>query len=172
MHHTIKTALAAASALAFAVPVAASTNAPQTEDIFVTPAKDKASNKMDSWRQSATRDLNRNLERAERFRSAGRAEGIVQMRFTLDKKGAPVNMYTQSNSAGSSAEKVAKRALRRMRSFDDAPVADAKGRTFQANIIFATSVRQKEQLAAKLGHMESSRLASSGGAGAVIVLGS
>jgi len=167
MHYIVRTSLAAASAFALTVPFAASAKAPTGEDILVNSPKE-----MEGWRQTATRDLNRKLELADRFRKTARPQGIVQVRFALDQNGKPVKMWTHSNTAGRSAERAAKWALRRMRSLDDAPVSDAKGRTFQANIIFARSLRQKEQLAAKLDRMERSRLATRGGTDAVVILGS
>ncbi|WP_432201352.1 hypothetical protein ACRAQ7_03905 [Erythrobacter sp. W53] len=171
MHYIVKTSLAAASAFALTATFAASAKAPSGEDILVNSPKGMAK-QMESWRQNATRDLNRKLELADRFRKTARPQGIVQVRFELDQDGRAVNMWTQSNTAGTSGEKAAKWAIRRMRSLDDAPGAGTNGRTFQANIIFATSLRQKEQLAAKLGKMERSRLAAGGAADAVVILGS
>lgn len=151
-----------ALALTFSTPVAAGTS----QDILVTsPAE------MKSWQQTATRDLNRKLALGDKYGKGRSAEGIVQVRFTLDANGAPTNLQTYANTAGPVGERAAKWAVRRMRSLDNAPIANVEGRMFQANVIFAKGMLQKEELIAQLAKSERMRLAALGGADPVIQLG-
>ena len=155
----------AAAALAVTLPLAAPAAA--GKDILVT-----SPTAMAQWQADVTRDLDHKLLLAERYTRGRPTSGIVQIRFTLDEDGKPTNLETVYDSAGTAARRSASWAVRRLRDLDQAPVMNASGVRFQANIIFAENREQKTVLAAQLDRMERVRLASAGSERAVVALGS
>lgn len=145
--------LTAALALALALPLAAPASA--GDDILVT-----STSAMQAWQKEVTRDLDQRLLIGE-ARTTGRAQsGIVQLRFALDANGRPANIETHFNSSGTTGERVAKWAVRRLSDLDEAPVRNAAGVRYQANIIFADSEEERVQFAGDLRDMERTRLAA------------
>uniref|UniRef100_UPI00311D8BEA hypothetical protein n=1 Tax=Erythrobacter sp. TaxID=1042 RepID=UPI00311D8BEA len=61
--------------------------------------------------------------------------------------------------------------VRWLGNLDDAPIANAKGQTFKANIIFAQDFREHGSLEAKLAKMENARLARNDGDSKVVSFG-
>lgn len=162
-----KVLLVPAAALALGFSFAIPASAGEQEDILVT-----SSAAMEEWTAGVTRDLDRKLLHAERFRERAVSSGIVQLRFTLDQDGSPTAVKTYYSSANTGAVRTAHSAVKRLRDLDQAPVANASGATFQANIIFADNEEEKARFAKKLEKMERTRLASAGQSTMVITLGS
>ena len=164
MKTLIKTAFASALALG-AVTATAPAIAGDNDIIVQSQAA------MEEWSQGVTRSLNRQLVAAERFSSTTPKPGIVQIRFTLDDNGNAENFKLYRSSGHNGTDNVAKRAVRKLRKLDEAPVSDVANRTFQANVIFAADRTEHRKLAAKLDKMERSRLARGGPEAEVVTLG-
>ncbi|MEE1876603.1 energy transducer TonB [Altererythrobacter litoralis] len=160
MQTLIKTSLAAALSLAAISPALAD------EQIVVHSQAE-----MDQWQADVTRNLDRRLEAAQHDTNVTPKSGIVQLRFTLDENGRAENFQTLTSSGDRSTDMVATRAVRRLGNLDDAPVANAEGQTYQANIIFADNMREHDRLQAKLAKMESAHLARSESEGKVVSFG-
>ncbi|HSM53733.1 MAG TPA: energy transducer TonB [Erythrobacter sp.] len=160
MQTLIKTSLAAALSLAAISPALAD------EQIVVHSQAE-----MEQWKADVTRNLDRRLELAQRQMNATPRSGIVQLRFTLDENGRAENFQTLTSSGDRSTDMVATRAVRRVDNLDEAPIANADGQTFQANIIFANDFGEHDKLKAKLAKMESARLARNESEGKVVSFG-
>lgn len=160
MQTLIKTSLAAALSLAAISPALAD------EQIVV-----QSQAEMDQWQADVTRNLDRRLEVVQEQANVTPKSGIVQLRFTLDANGRAENIQTLTSSGDRSTDMVAKRAVRWLGNLDDAPIANAEGQTFQANIIFAQDFREYGSLEAKLAKMENARLARNDGDSKVVSFG-
>lgn len=163
------TKLAFAPALAFAVltPFAAANAGEKSDDIVVT-----SSAEMQAWQADATQSLNRALQRSPVERTATPGPGIVQVTFSLGADGRPENVELYNSTADWSAERSAMFAVRRLGDISDVPVSDPAGARFIANIIFADSVAEHDDLARELTASEAARLASGSPASDFIALGS
>ena len=163
----MKTPIFAPIALALTATAVAPASANTAQaDIIVSP-----SGAMQQWRADIGRDLGRNLMLAERWAKYNPDSGIVQVRFTLDADGRPSGMTTYRSSSSVATDRAARWAVRRLSSFDDAPVGFARGQVFQANIIFAESPGEFDRFEQKLAYLERARLAGGAGERGVIALG-
>ncbi|WP_284124181.1 energy transducer TonB family protein [Parerythrobacter aestuarii] len=151
MKSLIHTAVALALGATTLTPAFANT---AQEDIIVSPSR-----AMQAWRADVSRDLSRNLDLADRWGQYNSDSGIVQVRFTLDENGRPVDLETYRSSGSVSADRAAMWAVRRLSGLDEGPARIGKGTTFQANIIFAETRAEQEQLSEKLAWIERNRLA-------------
>ena len=152
---------AAASAALLATPVTAG----QDDGIVVTsPAA------MTDWKADMNAQLDRQLIRSDGFRDRGPMTAAVQIRFTLDAQGKPANLETVHHSGARRAAFASRVAVRNLRGFDKAPVSNARGATYQANLIFARNDRERAKLQAELNDLDRARLAAGDG-GDVIMLG-
>jgi TonB family protein len=161
MQTLIKTSLAAALGLAAITPAAA-------DD---TPILVESAAAMDEWRTDVSRSLDRRLRNIDQLDPARPRSGIVQLRFTLDEDGRAENLEVVRSSTNYRAEKIATRAVRGLTKLDQAPVADVGSRTFQANVIFARTFEELDELKAKLAKLETARLALADEEEDVILLG-
>lgn len=150
----IAPALALAATLPFAAPALAGA---EHEDIVVTSRAE-----MQEWQADATRTLNRALERHPRQRNLNPSAGIVQLTFEMGDDGKPANIQTISSSTNWVSVRVARYAVNRLGDLSDVPVTNADDARFLANIIFANSPAERDELASELGRSESARIASSG----------
>ncbi|NNC58896.1 MAG: hypothetical protein HKO05_02755 [Erythrobacter sp.] len=167
MNTLVSKALVATAAVALSVTALSPAIAQSADEILVTP-----SGAMQNWRADVSRDLSRQLDQAESFAKYNPQPGIVQVRFTLDDNGRPVGMGTYRTSGSISSDRAARWAVRRLTNLDDVPVRVKPGTTFQANVIFAETPAQRDQLAKKLAWIESKRLANASAEAGVIALGS
>lgn len=152
---------AAASAAVLAVPASAG----QDDGIVVT-----SPGAMAEWKADMNDQLDRRLIRSDGFRGQGPMTALVQIRFTLDEEGKPANLETIHHSGARRAAFASRLAVRNLRGFEEAPVSDAMGATYQANLIFARNEREKAKLQAELAGIERARLAAGDGEN-VIMLG-
>ena len=167
MHIPMKFALAMPLALAAAVSLTAPAHAGGAfDDIVVTSPE-----KLKAWQDDTNRVLNRALEREPRRRNLHPSSGIVQMTFELGDDGKPDNIELQSNTANRAAARTARHALRWLGDISDVPVTNAENARFIANIIFARSVEQHQELQAELEKSERARLASGDETSEYIALG-
>ena len=164
----MKTLIHAAAAVALAATALTPAIAEDAQDeIIVSPSK-----ALENWRSDVSRDLSRHLDLADRWGKFNPDAGIVQVRFTLDENGRPTAMETYRSSGSVSTDRAAMWAVARLNHLDDAPVRVTSGTTFQANIIFAESPAQHDELASKLAWIERKRLAANTAEADVIALGS
>lgn len=157
------TALAAACALPLAAPASAGE---KSEDIVVSPAA------MEEWQADTTQHLNRGLvfnPTSAKFRPEN---GIVQVSFTLGADGKADNIELYDSSSNRVAERIAMRAVRKLRNLDEVPVSNPQDAKFLANLIFADNVKIKSKLKAKLAAKERARIARADASGEYISLGS
>ena len=142
---------AAASAAMLAVPVAAETK----DGIVVTQ-----SSRMTAWKADMKQQLDRQLIRSDGFRDRAPMTAVVQIRFTLDADGKPTNLKTIHHTGARRADNASRYAVRNLRGFDKAPLADPRGVTYQANLIFARNDAEGDKLRAQLAEVERQRLAA------------
>lgn len=167
MNTYTRLAMAPALALAVTIPLASPALAGvEHEDIVVTSRAE-----MKDWQANTTRTLNRALERIPRQRSENPSSGIVQLTFEMGDDGKPANIELLSNGANWTAVRTARRAVLRLGDISDVPVTNAQDARFLANIVFATSVEQKDELMAELERSERARLASGTAESEYIALG-
>ena len=126
---------------------------------------------MAAWQSDVTRSLNNQLlsERSTPRRAI--ESGIVQLRFTIDENGDAQNFELLSGTGDRATDRAAQRAVSRVSHLEDAPVRDIQSRTFQANIIFAKSPEEQDELMAKLAKSERVRLARAAEEREVIMFG-
>ena len=161
MQTFIKTTLAAALSIAAISPALA-----DEQQIVV-----QSTAAFEEWQADVTRSLDRRLANADRQTRTNPVSGIVQLRFTLDGYGVPHDFDVVTSSGDRSTDLVAKRAVRGLNQLSEAPVLDASGQTFQANIVFASNADEREMLTKKLAKMEQARLARSSSETSVISFG-
>ncbi len=164
MHTLIKTTFAAGAAMATLVLTAPAIA--QDEQIVVESAA-----AMEAWTDVTERSLNRKLIGSERAMRVKPKSGIVQLRFTLDEEGRADNFKVYSSSGNNRTDKVAKRAVQSLSNLAEVPVRNARAQTFQANIIFANSEREHEELATILAKREAKRIAMGGSETTVVAFG-
>ncbi|MEM7779490.1 MAG: hypothetical protein AAF697_03750 [Pseudomonadota bacterium] len=141
-----KTAFAPAIALAAMVPLAGAAQAGEADEQIVVTSQAA----MEQWQANATRTLNSSLARPANARSASTGAGIVQVRFDMGVDGRPANIEIAHSSANRVAEHNARRAVRRLGDISDVPVTNADNAQFLANIIFAKTPEQRDELAIEL----------------------
>ncbi|WP_209348844.1 energy transducer TonB [Pontixanthobacter sp. CEM42] len=166
MSTLMKTGLALGLAASL-TPIAANAGATPSQDIVV-----RSQSAMEQWASDTTRDLNRQLNIGAKHKNLGSAQGIVQVRFETDASGKPVNLEVYRSSGNPTADRTATWAVRRLDGLNDAPVNNAAGARFQANIIFANTRADKQRFVAELATSERVRLARSVAESEVISLGS
>ena len=160
-----KTAAIPAIALAAMVPFAGIAHADEAAgDIIVTSQAEMA-----AWQKGAMVSLNRSLAHSSDVRSAAISDGIVQIAFEMGADGEPTNLEVVSSDANWVAERVAKRAVRRLGDISDVPVANAKDARFLANIVFADNVKEHAELMSEVKKSMGKALAS--GESGYIVIG-
>lgn len=159
MNTYTKIALAPALAFAAALPLTSPALAGGGhEDIVVTSRAD-----FQQWRADATRTLNQALKQnpAERRASSSASSGIVQVTFEMGADGKPANIELYSSTANWAAESSARYAVKRLGDLSDVPVSNPQGARFLANIIFADTIEERDDLARDLARSEAGRLVSS-----------
>lgn len=167
MNTYVKIAFAPALALAAAVPLASPALAGENhEDIVVTSRAD-----MQAWQADATRTLNRALENNPRERNASPSSGIVQLTFEMGADGKPANIELYSRTTNWTSVRAARHAVRRLGDISDVPVSNAGNARFMANLIFANSAQQRDELAAELARSQSARFAAGDEEAGYILLG-
>ena len=160
-----KTAAIPAIALAAMVPFAGIAHADEAAgDIIVTSQAEMA-----AWQKGATVSLNRSLAHSSDVRSAAISDGIVQIAFEMGADGEPTNLEVIASDANWVAERVAKRAVRRLGDISDVPVANAKDARFLANIVFADDAEEHAELMSEVKKSMAKTLAS--GESGYIVIG-
>lgn len=167
MNTYVKIAFAPALALSLGLPLASPALAGvEHQDIIVTSRAD-----MQAWQADATRTLNRALENNPRERNASPSSGIVQLTFEMGADGKPTNIELYSRTTNWTSVRAARHAVRRLGDISDVPVSNAQGARFIANLIFANSTQQRNELAAELARSESARFAAGGEESEYISLG-
>ena len=154
-------------ALGLALPLATSPAlAGQDTQIEVTSERD-----MKQWKKTVSRQLDRALAPRPGNRALQPQSGIVQIAFEVDAQGKPENLKLKTNSANKSAARLAMQAVKRINNMDEAPLSDVSEARFLANIIFADTYAEREELSRTLEKSERARLASGNAEDEVIVLG-
>ena len=146
---------------ALAIPASAGDD----PDIVVT-----SPDKMGEWKAAMNAKLDRHLIRADGVRGERPMTAIVQVRFSLDEDGKPTDVTTLHHSGARRAERAATIAVSNLRGFEDAPLTNVGDATFQANIVFAPNIAERDRLRAEMARLDRARFAASG-ARNVIVLG-
>lgn len=150
MYKVIALALAtAASAAMLAQPVF-------SQNIVVTPDVQHQ-----EFVEKVSRDLDRQLRVAARSEDAPNGEGISIVRFTRASDGDAENVKLYRASGKRGFDRIAMRAVTRLRSLDSTPAGIEQDQVYQANIIFAEDIRDVDQLKQQLAAEESARMASS-----------
>ncbi|MGB3469198.1 MAG: hypothetical protein WBA51_00065 [Erythrobacter sp.] len=126
---------------------------------------------MKDWQAETTKDLNRALARAPLPRKIVPNNAIVQVAFTLGADGKADNIEVVNGNGNWAARKTAVHAVRRLDNLASVPVANPKSTKFLANVIFASTPRIHDELAAKLWKSEARRIAASTEDDNTIVLG-
>ncbi len=155
MNSLTKLAASSAFALMLSLPAATPALAGGDEPIVV-----QSKPAMAEWREKTTRDLNRALSHRPSSARLRPNNGIVQVSFTLGEDGRADNIKLYKSGANWIAERLAKRAVRKLDTLDEVPVANRAKARFLASIIFADNAHIHDRLAAELKKSERTRLAS------------
>lgn len=146
----ISTLAAAASAVVLAQPVLS-----QTDNIVVTSGSiDEA-----AFVAKVSQDLDRQLRSASFFDDHA-GEGITSVRFTRDENGEPADVTLHRASGTRSLDRIAMRAVSRLRSLDVVPRTVGADQVYQANIIFAGTESSYRKLNNRLAAEETARIAA------------
>lgn len=156
-----------ALALATAVSAALLAEPVLSQNIVVTPDTQNR-----EFVETVSRDLDRQLSVAARLGDAPNGEGISIVRFTRDNDGdaANVKLYRASGKRG--FDRIAMKAVSRLRSLDSAPPSVDRDQMYQANIIFAENRWGADRLRQQLAAEEAARLASGPSERMVLAFGS
>lgn len=156
-----------ALALATAVSAALLAEPVLSQNIVVTPDTQHR-----EFVETVSRDLDRQLSVAARLGDAPNGEGISIVRFTRDNDGdaANVKLYRASGKRG--FDRIAMKAVSRLRSLDSAPPSVDRDQMYQANIIFAENRWGADRLRQQLAAEEAARLASGPSERMVLAFGS
>ena len=128
------------------------TTAPATSQGIVVSAETAAVDRV-------SRDLDRNLLRAEGFRRQPTGEGLAMVRFYRGADGLPADVTLYRGSGRRDVDRIALRAVSRLGRAVPLPDAGGDGQIFQANIILANSHRAHAALASEMVRLEQARLA-------------
>ncbi len=109
--------------------------------------------------EQVSRDLDRNLLRAEWPRRQATGEGLAIVRFQRDADGRPVNVEMYRRSGSSGVDRLARRAVAGLGRSAPLPAIGGTGQIFQANIIVAYSEAEFTELSTRLAKLEKTRLA-------------
>lgn len=156
----VLTLATAASAVFLAQPLL-------SQNIVVTPQISQQ-----EFVEKVSRDLNRQLKAASRVETVPNGEGISIVRFTRDSQGDAANVKIYRASGKGGFDRIAMRAVKRLRSLDTLPAGAGSGQVYQANIIFAETWWDAEDLKQQLAAEEATRLASSPSERQVFAFGS
>lgn len=136
-----------------------------------TPIEVTSMPEMKQWQKEVSRQLDNALERAPSRNAIVPDTGVVQVAFKLGEDGRAEKLKTLSNSADWAAERMAIRAVKRLKTLAEAPVYNVQERRFLANIIFAETRAQYDELSRNLAQSERARIASSAAEDDFLVLG-
>ncbi len=162
------TAAALSLALLVAVPASANpvTAAGSSQEILVNSRA-----AMEEWQAETTKDLNRALGRVPLARKVVPNNAVVQVAFTLGADGMADNIEVLDGRGNWAARRTAAQAVRQLDDLASVPVANPQKAKFIANVIFASTPRKRDELAAKLWKSEASRIAASKDVETTIMLG-
>lgn len=150
MYKLISLTLATAASAAFLAQPLLSQN------IIVTPQISHQ-----EFVEKVSQDLNRQLRAAAQMDTVPDGEGISIVRFTRDSEGDAANVKIYRASGKGGFDRIAKRAVNRLRSLDSLPAGAGSDQVYQANVIFAETWWDAEDLEQQLAAEEATRLASS-----------
>lgn len=159
----MKKLVAAAFAASLTLPLSAIQA--QNADIVVSSSRPIA-----QFVEDISRDLERNLEWPNSDRSSLRGTGLAQVLFQCTPDGKPVNIRVYHRVGSSRVERVAKRAVSRIKVLYPLPNGVTEDRLILANIIIADSPSQYAQLSRELNKREAQRLASGKDRGKIFAL--
>lgn len=106
-----------------------------------------------------SRDLDRNLLRAEWPRSRTTGEGLVMVRFYRGADGRPTEVKLYRASGRRDVDRLALRAVSALGRSASLPAIGGSGQVFQANVILANSIDAHAALEGRLARLEQARLA-------------
>ncbi len=156
-----------ALALATAASAAVLAQPLLSQNIVVTPSVTHH-----EFVEKVSRDLDRQLSTVARLENAPNGEGISIVRFTRASDGDVENVKLYRASGKRGFDRVAMRAVSRLRSLDSVPAGVGRDQVYQANIIFAENVRDAGDLNRQLAAEEAARIASSPAERRILALGS
>ncbi|MXO47607.1 TonB family protein [Erythrobacter vulgaris] len=110
--------------------------------------------------EKVTRDLDRQLDRTNVFASQPSGEGISIVRFTRASDGSVSNVKIYRESGKRAFDRIAMRAVSRLRSLETLPAGVRPDQLYQANIIFAEDGWGIHDMEQQLAAEESARRAS------------
>lgn len=122
--------------------------------------------------EKVSRDLDRQLRVAARLENAPNGEGISIVRFSRASDGVADNVKLYRASGKRGFDRIAMKAVSRLRSLDRAPDGVGQNQVYQANIIFAEDGRGADELRQQLAAEEAARIASGPSEGTVLAFGS
>lgn len=164
----VRFAVLAGSALGvaalFVLPVTTAAGGGNNDDIVV-----RSVTAMEQWQSKTTTELNRALMREPP--GATTENAIVQITFTLDEEGKAENLQFYNRDGSWLERNMAKRAISRLETLAEVPVANPGEAQFLASIIFANDARNYARLQRRLEKLESARLASAGPGRRYLALG-
>ncbi len=166
MKYLTKLALGNAATIAIMLPLAAPTAAERSQEIVV-----KSKGAMEDWQAETTKDLNRALARVPLARKVQPNNAIVQVAFTLGADGKASDIQVLDGRGNWAARKTAAHAVRQLDDLASVPVTNPQKAKFVANVIFASTPRKRDELAATLWKSEAGRMAAAKDAENTIMLG-
>lgn len=109
--------------------------------------------------EQVSRELDRNLLRAEWPRRQPTGEGFVSVRFLRDADGRATDVTLYRRSGSSSVDRLARRAVAGLGRAAPLPRLGGPRQVYQANIIVAHSEEAHADLAVRMARLEKARLA-------------
>ncbi|MFK4793315.1 energy transducer TonB [Sphingobium sp. ZW T5_29] len=125
-------------------------DARRAPDQLTVVASDQSAQTYDQWTDRAAHRLSRNIQNASSlYRDAG-STGYSRVQFRLDQEGRPQNIELAGPSSSRSIDRISTRAIKAMGSLFPLPREIGPNRKFEAWIIVANDVTDREKMLSAL----------------------
>ncbi|MDZ4308530.1 hypothetical protein [Allopontixanthobacter sp.] len=127
----------------------------QKADIVVS-----SNRSIERFAEDISRDLDRHLQSPTPLRSQVQESGVAQVLFQCGPDGKPANITMYRGASSLAVNRLAKRAVSKIKVLHPLPSGLSEDQLYLANIIIANSPVQHAQLSRQLQKREAQRLAS------------
>ena len=118
---------------------------------------------IDNFVEDVATDINRELNRKSYRMRAIQGTGVAQVLFESSPYGEPINLKMYRHARDEGVNRLARRAVSRIRSLHPLPQGVDQDQLYLANIIIANDAREYDQLSRDLNQREAQRIASAKG---------
>ncbi len=130
----------------------------QNDDIVVS-----SSRSIDRFVQDVSRDLDRELNRPMMRSNPVTGTGLAQVLFEAGPDGKPTNIKMYHRAGDVAVDRLARRAVAKIRSLQPLPRGVEQDQLYLANIIIASDTREFDELSEELNERETNRIAAAKG---------